>query len=202
MVDHLVYLVEDLGAAVARLAQLGLPCSPGGRHPSRGTHNALLRLGPRTYLELLAPDPRATVAPPRWMGIDRGELPRLGRWAIGAGADIAELANRLAPPPPVRPGRRQLADGTELRWRLTDPGSDPAVAVVPFLIDWGQEGPHPCDTLPDHGVELRELHLFHPEPGRVNPLLAALGAQQKAARGTTPKIEAVFHGRLGRCVLT
>ena len=186
MFDHLVYLVPDLPAAVTRFTSLGLPPAPGGRHLTRGTHNALLRLGRRQYLELLAVDPQTTLPPPRWMGIDLAAKPRISRWAASAGEmnDGREISA----------GSRQLPDGRTLRWTLSDPGTEPAVDVLPFLIDWGADGPHPADDLPDLGLSLRELRLYHPEPDRINERLQQLGLPQKAVRGPAPKIEAVIRG--------
>ncbi len=186
MFDHLVYLVPDLAAAVDRFTSLGMPPSPGGRHLSRGTHNAILRLGNRRYLELLAIDPHTEISPPRWMGIDLAQETCISRWAASAGA--------INDGRPVESGSRQLPDGRTLRWRLTDPGTVPAVSVVPFLIDWGSKGPHPADDLPDLGLRLEKLTLYHPEPRIINEELRRLGLSQKAIRGPAPKIEAVIRG--------
>ena len=162
MIDHLVYCCHDIDVAT-RLVEgaLGVKMSPGGRHPRRGTVNRLLRIGPHTYLELLAIDPTNTdVKPPRWMGIDL--LPpsspgRLTRWALA-------VTDGAAPPtrnafPPFEAGRRRLADGSLLRWRLTDPGADPLVTTRPFLIDWEGE-PSPAQRLPEVGCKLHALRIY------------------------------------------
>ncbi|WP_116108483.1 VOC family protein [Lewinella sp. IMCC34191] len=186
MFDHLVYLVDDLAATVTEFARLGIPPSPGGRHLSRGTHNALLRLGHRQYLELLALDPHSDVPSPRWMGIDVGHLPCISRWAASAG----KIPDRQ----PVQSGQRELPNGQTLSWKLTDPGVEPAVSVLPFLIDWGTDGPHPADDLPDLGLYLAEFRLIHPDPAAIDGDLQRMGLPQRAIRGPGPKIEAVIRG--------
>src|SRR6187455_233387 len=125
-VDHLVYAVPDLDAGVADLERrLGVRAAPGGQHPGRGTRNALIALGPDSYLEILAPDPAQAVPPGgRWFGVDPAVPARLAGWAA-KGADLARLAasagQRGVPLGPVVAGSRQRPDGVMLRWTLTDP---------------------------------------------------------------------------------
>ncbi len=206
MPDHLVYPVPDLSAAAARFIALGLPPSPGGRHLSRGTHNLLLRLGPRSYLELLAVDPRTAVPPPRWMGVDANATPRISRWALSAGAAITERAAGLTAFPAsnteVQQGERQLTDGRILHWQLTDPGTEAATSSVPFLIDWGgPTGPHPADDLPDLGLSLRELRLFHPAAQTLRAFLRAAGSDLPVSEAPEQRIAAVFTTPRGELVL-
>ena len=203
MIDHLVYCCHDIDGATRYVeGALGVTVSPGGRHLNRGTLNRLLRIGPRTYLELLAVDPANHDVPsPRWMGVDL--LPKsvpgqLTRWAIAVNA--ADPPRPAADPAPFKPGQRQLADGTLLRWRLTDPGIAPLVDPNPFFIDWlGQ--PPPAERLPDQACVLTHLsvggedtqHLVQFSTGRT---------QVEAVPTSTPFLKAFLQSPKGRIVLT
>jgi catechol 2,3-dioxygenase-like lactoylglutathione lyase family enzyme len=58
--DHLAIVAPDLDSGCAFVSRvLGVDLQPGGAHPRMGTHNRLLRLGPDTYLEVIAIDPSA-----------------------------------------------------------------------------------------------------------------------------------------------
>src|SRR5215813_8557610 len=88
--DHLAVAAPTLAAGVEFIARLtGVEPRAGGKHVTMGTHNALLRLGDRAYLEVIAIDPDgAKPAHPRWFDLDDPELqaalaerPRLVAWA-------------------------------------------------------------------------------------------------------------------------
>jgi hypothetical protein len=54
-IDHVIYGTADLDLATARVeADLGLTAVPGGRHEGVGTHNRIVPLGDRSFIELLA----------------------------------------------------------------------------------------------------------------------------------------------------
>lgn len=201
-VDHLVWGGQNLEQEIERLeAWTGVRALPGGRHPSEGTRNAILRLGPGMYLELIAPDPEQSAPPhPRWFGLDALAAPRLITWAAKcdnvderAGAALAagiELGE-------VRLGHRELGDGQVISWRLTYPDMRLGAGVVPFLIDWGQSR-HPSQTAPD-GIRLVDLWAEHPEPDPILGLLRRLRLELRVLPGARPALIAAFdtpHGRV------
>jgi len=117
-----------------------------------GTHNALLRLGERVYLEIIAIDPQAAKpSRPRWFGLDdialQSELterPRLIHW-VACTADIERACAQC----PVQLGAVQPMARGDYRWRITIPadGALPARGLVPTLIQWDVPT-HPADRLP------------------------------------------------------
>lgn len=200
VVDHLVYAAPDLSAGVDRIIQmLGVEPAAGGQHPGRGTRNALLSLGPRTYLEIVGPDPdQPAPREPRWFGIDRLREPRLVTWAAAA-ADLEALANRAAAAGvelgPVAQGQRTRSDGVALSWRFTDPTVVSCDGLVPFLIDWGMS-PHPAVAAPAGG-ELLALRSEHPDHASVEWRLRALGLDLPVSHGSVPALIATIRTRRG-----
>jgi hypothetical protein len=200
-VDHLVYAAPDLEAAVTALAAtFGVRASAGGQHPGFGTRNALLQLGPRSYLEIVAPDPQQPEpATPRWFGIDTLTEPRLVTWAAHGEAlvTLRELSMRAGVPlGDVRRGQRVRADGVPLSWELTSPFAMLADGLVPFFIDWGNS-PHPAQTAAA-GLTLRSLRAEHPQPDAVNRLNAILKLALRVDRAERASLIAVIDGPLGR----
>lgn len=176
-VDHIVFCAPTLESGIDYiLERTGIQATYGGRHLSRGTHNAIFKLGNHSYFEILAPDPEnKNIPPPRWMGVDLIENPRITRWAIKSDTIVKDakiLSNYKPMYGHVQSGSRALKDGALLSWQLTDPLSEPAVEVVPFLLDW-QESTHPSATLPDV-CKFIGVKLEHPDHSAirkaVNPL--------------------------------
>jgi Glyoxalase-like domain len=194
----------DLDAEIDRFERLtGVRAGLGGQHPGEGTRNALLRLGPTSYLELIAPDPKQPAPPrPRWFGLDALSEPRLIAWAAKAtelerrAADARAAGVRLGE---VRAGRRERSGGDALSWRITYPDVTVGCGLVPFLIDWG-DSPHPTLTAPA-GVELLDLYGEHPEPDAVGVMLDALGAGLRVVAGPRAALVATLATARGPLVL-
>jgi hypothetical protein len=144
-----------------------------------GTHNALLRLGERAYLEVIAIDPEGTKpARPRWFDLDDvalqaelREAPRLIHWVARTG-DIGRAAAACAVPM----GTVHAMERGDFRWRITipDDGRRPGRGIVPTLIQWDVPF-HPAERLPPSGLSLAQLAATHPDPAPVRDALVGLG---------------------------
>jgi len=192
-IDHLVYACANLERGMDEIEQLlGVRPVPGGRHPDFGTHNALLSLGPETYLEVIARDPDSTVSVPSALA----ELPddqnsRLKTWVLRT-EDIDQLAGIANAAGinigPVQSGSRDAPDGSKISWQLTDHNAMPMGGAIPFLINWG-DTPHPASLVPNGG-ELLNLLIEHPEAERVRDMLVVLGMDLEVKHGPDFKLVA------------
>jgi len=204
IVDHLVYATPDLQAGIERVERLiGLRASAGGQHPGRGTRNALLALGPATYLEIIGPDPeQPTPSLPRPFGIDDLKEPKLTTWAAKATgleklvSDAQRLGIQFGA---VIPGSRRRTDGVMLTWRYTDPRTVVAGGLVPFFIDWGTT-PHPAATA-TRGASLVALRAEHPDVESIQKTLNALGLNLHVQKGPRAALVARINGPRGNVEL-
>ena len=197
--DHLVVAATTLAAGSDwALQTLGVRPQPGGRHVAMGTHNALIGLGPRLFLEIIAIDPQGTApARPRWFDLDDprmrarlAEGPALIHW-VARSDDIAVDAARTQ----FDAGEILPMQRGDFTWRITVPGDGrlPAGGLVPTLIQWSDRR-HPADALPDAGVHLVALAGEHPEPAPVRAALAALGFSEtlKVTYGRSVRLAAML----------
>lgn len=179
-IDHIVYAVQNLEAGIEQFEQLtGVRPVFGGYHTTKGTKNALVRLGDACYLELLAVDHENTaVSGPRWMGVDLVQEPLITRWSLKS-TDLAQDSKALqayqADMGVIQGGQRKTAAGDWLRWQMILPLAEPLVEVVPFLTDWQASSVHPADAL-EGLCELIELRLVHPDPEKVQAALDKLAS--------------------------
>ena len=186
-IDHVIVGTADLEEGIRQLTELtSVAPERGGQHPGRGTQNALLSLGSRTYLELIAP----VSGPPPEMEFLSGlrELSPIG-WAIGT-KDLDATKSRLeaagfrvsAP----RPGSRVRPDGQVLQWRtaaLEDIPGD----LTPFLIEWSAQTPHPASTSPE-GCTLKSMEIVAPDVERLGKLVAELRLGATVRSGAAPSL--------------
>ncbi len=207
-IDHITVTAPTLevGAEFVRKT-LGVAPHRGGEHPRMGTHNLLLRLGDSLFLEVISPNPdlpRPDRA--RWFALDRLEAsspPKLSNW-VARTADIHATAARSSEALGyIEPMTRGALD-----WLITIPadGSLPLGGIAPALIEWHAE-PHPAANLPDQGLSLLKLELFHSEPDRISALLASIEFQgpvevSPLPQGVTPYLVAHISTLKGLCKLS
>ena len=159
--DHLVVAARTLEEGARWVeAALGAPTVAGGRHASMGTHNRLLGLDARRYLEVIAIDPDAPPpSRPRWFGLDEPAM----RERLAQGPVLLHWVERTAD---LEAALREYPEAVEIldlargdyAWRIGVPrdGRLPCAGARPTLIQW--KGPlHPAQRLPPSGCALLEL---------------------------------------------
>jgi len=203
-VDHLVYATPDVKLGIDAVEKLlGIRATPGGQHPGAGTRNALVALGPASYLEIIGPDPEQPQPPgQRRFGIDDLKAPRLAAWAA-KGQDlerlVADAARNGVKLGAVGSGSRKRPDGVLLSWRFTSPATVLGDGIVPFFIDWGNT-PHPAESAAA-GATLAGLRAEHPDAQRVAEMLRKLGLDLPVTSAPAPALVATVDCPKGRVEL-
>lgn len=206
-VDHLLLGTSDLDRGIAWVEKLtGVRPAIGGSHPGVGTRNALISLGGRQYLEVIAPDPAQTTYAFR---LDLRTLaePRLITWAAVT-SDIESLARKL------KAGGRQLfgpnegsrarPDGAVLKWRTLGVAGrlgSGEVDLVPFFIQWAADSVHPSQDSPQ-GCTLSAFEITHPDPSVVVAAYRELGLDVPVTSGKESRMIASLDTPTGVVQLT
>ena len=175
-IDHLIITAASLADGVGYVRrELGVEMQPGGEHVRMGTHNCLLKLGEKLYLEVIAANP-AVPRPDRarWFQLDDADsihVPRLATW-VARTDDIRAAASAS----PVPLGKVESMRRGKFEWLMTvpDDGRLPLRGLAPTLIQWPSEA-HPADTLKDLGCSLIRLEGFHPQAEKVTRMLGSIG---------------------------
>jgi hypothetical protein len=207
-VDHLVLGVNDLQRGIEWFEQkTGVRAVVGGRHPNRGTQNALVSFGGRQYLEIMAPDPQQT-GHKRAVELLKLTAPRLVLWA-SATNDVDGLAQnakaaKLAVLGPLD-GSRARPDGKLLKWRTLNVAreADKAILyfnVIPFFIQWDKDSLHPSQDSPA-GCQLLSLQFEHPEAESITAVMKTLGIKANVAKGGLSTIKATIKTPRGKVEL-
>lgn len=196
-VDHLLLGVADLDRGIEWVEKrTGVRASIGGSHPGVGTRNALLSLGGRQYLEIIAPDPAQTgynfrtdvrkLAEPRlitWAAVT-SDIERLAATVRDSGREVFGPAD----------GSRARPDGSMLRWKtlgiITDLMQD-GIDPVPFFIQWSADSVHPSEDSPG-GCELQSLVLESPQQGALTDVLKSVGIDASVRQSSTTAVRATI----------
>lgn len=208
MLDHILVGSSDLDHGIAFLEEkTGVRAVFGGVHPGRGTRNALLSLGQRRYLEIIAPDPAQTKVPDYGVTllnmIKASSTPTLVGWSAHPG-DIEALAQKLKFQKVMfdgpRAGSRQRPDGRLLKWKTISLDDDHN-GVLPFFIEWDPASPHPSTDAPA-GCELERFAIVDPDTVTIGKLCAQLGIDAPVEKGDASRLVARIRGPKGTLELS
>lgn len=200
--DHILLGCGDLDKGIDFVERhLGVRAAFGGVHPGRGSRNALLSLGERHYLEIIAPDPNQPRSADARQ-LYKIEAPRLIEWAAHVD-DMDALSQKLkaagiefAPP---RDGSRQRPSGQTLRWKALSLRDD-SDKLLPFFIEWSKDSLHPAEDSPK-GCRIDRFELATPRQDELRALTAKLRLDVSVASAAKPELRATLSGPKGKLSL-
>src|ERR1700689_3478375 len=199
MLDHILLGCSDLDGGIDFVEKhTGVRAAFGGVHPGRGTRNALLSLGERHYLEIIAPDPLQSGTPDHY-GLLKLTEPRLVGWAAHPG-DLDSFATRLRDANIAfdgpNPGSRKRPDGRLLQWNTLNLKND-YDGLLPFFIEWSADTVHPSADAPA-GCKFIGFELAAPNDAEISHLCTILNLDVSVAHSEKPQLRARISGPKGK----
>ncbi|HEX7137109.1 MAG TPA: VOC family protein [Vicinamibacterales bacterium] len=202
--DHILIGVPSLDGGIASFEKAtGVAPTRGGRHPLRGTENALVSLGGNSYLEIIAPQANASDDDPFVKYLRHLATPVVVGWAVHV-EDISDATDRLKragfQTSLPQPGSRITPDGKKLEW-TTFEVEQPEIETAPFFIRWSESTVHPSKT--EVRCSLVSFQIEEPKASDLDRLLSTLNVAvpvRNAPRSTFKLTiqcgdrEATFHG--------
>ncbi|PYU73215.1 MAG: hypothetical protein DMG49_06455 [Acidobacteria bacterium] len=198
LLDHIILGCNDLDRGIELIEEsLGVRPAIGGVHPGRGTCNALLSLGERRYLEIMAPDPTQKQIV-RYPQIRQMTDPRLIGWAVHP-PDIAAVAkllgeNKLEFKGPDD-GSRKRPDGRVLTWKTVSLADD-RHGLLPFFIEWSADSVHPSKDAPAR-CRLEYFEIMSADPEELSLAFKRIGLNLPVQRSDKARLRALISGPKG-----
>ncbi len=203
LLDHILLGCNDLDLGMELVEQnTGVRPAIGGVHPGRGTRNALLSLGERRYLEIIAPDP-AQQKIAHFPQIREMKVPRLIGWAVHP-PDIAATAkllrnNQIAFQGPDD-GSRKRPDGRILNWKTINLADD-RHGILPFFIEWSADSVHPSKDAPKK-CALDYFTVMAVDPAELSQVFQRIGIEATVERSDRDRLRAHITGPKGELGLS
>lgn len=198
LLDHILLGCSDLDRGIELVEEVtGVRPAIGGVHPGRGTRNALLSLGERRYLEVIAPDPAQSEIV-HYPQLPSMTDPRLIGWALHP-PDIAAVAkqlrdNQVAFNGPVD-GSRKRPDGRVLNWKTINLADD-RHGLLPFFIEWSADSVHPSKDAPAK-CTLDYFEIMSADPEELSSAFKRIGLDLPVQRSDKARLRALISGPKG-----
>jgi hypothetical protein len=208
--DHILLGCNDLERGIDFVEQrAGVRPAVGGVHPRRGTRNALLSLGERRYLEVIAPDPQQDqnhveqFAFKTLAHLKELSSPHLIGWAAHP-SDLERFSALLRDAGIAFlgpwPGSRQRPDGKLLQWKSLNLKDDQG-GLLPFFIEWSADSIHPSADAPK-GCRLARFGAVTPNPAALNKIIDLLQLDMLVSQADKAALQATIVGPKGELTLT
>ena len=147
-----------------------------------GTHNHIMQLGSRLFLEVIAINPQA-LKPDRcrWYGLDDPDIqseikiqPRLLTWVVNTKNISALIRSK-----DFDFGKPELISRSHLSWYfgLPDDGRLFEGGTVPYIIQWNTNQ-HPAVNMANQKCKFKSLDIYHPDTKRLGRILESISALQ------------------------
>ena len=204
-IDHFVYVTDDLERTKTYFEnKTGVTVNYGGRHLDKGTHNAIFRIGERSYFEILAPDPqRNPDIELSWLGTQNISYSRISRWCI-APENYERGLNFMNGESKYEfhslPGSRKKLDGSLLEWNLGLCDKESDIDVFPFLVDWGKSV-HPTVNMKSE-CKIQSIEIHHKCPEKIRKITNEFQIKANITKSEDVKISIILDTPRGIIELT